>query len=127
MAGVCNNIASWACVFLRKSDAIWEGSYRNKMAAIFADDIPQFIRKEKIRIFIRISLKFVPDGPVDNESSLVRVMVWRLVGAKPLPEPMTQRTTHNIAYARAQWVDSSGQAALLVNGFFRQENIKLNI
>ena len=97
------------------------------MAAIFADDIPQFIRKEKIRIFIRISLKFVPDGPVDNESSLVRVMVWRLVGAKPLPEPMTQRTTHNIAYARAQWVDSGDQAALLVNGFFRQENIKLNI
>ena len=59
------------------------------MAAIFADDIFKGIfMNEKFSIAIRISLKFVPKGPINNKSALDQVMAWRLTGDKPLPEPM---------------------------------------
>ena len=49
-----------------------------KMATILADDIYKLIfLNENDRIPIRISLKFVPRGPFDNEPALVQVMAWR--------------------------------------------------
>ena len=39
-------------------------------------------------ISIRISLKFVPKGPIDNNEALVQAMAWRWTDDKPLPEPM---------------------------------------
>ena len=48
---------------------------------------------------ILISLKFVPMGPIDNESVLVQVMAWHLTGNKPLSEPMrTQSTDTNMQH-----------------------------
>ena len=59
------------------------------MAAILADDIFKHIFFiENIRIWIQISLKFVPLGLIDNTSTLVQVMAWRQAGNKPLPEAM---------------------------------------
>ena len=43
---------------------------------------------ENARIFIRISLKFVPEALIDNVPALAQVMAWHLTGHKPLPEPM---------------------------------------
>ena len=44
----------------------------------FADYIFNHVfLNEKVRIFIRISLKFVPKGPIDNESALGQEMAWR--------------------------------------------------
>ena len=37
---------------------------------------------------IKISLAFIPKGPIDHKSTLVQVMAWRRIGAKPLPEQM---------------------------------------
>ena len=51
---------------------------------------------EKFWILIKISLEFVPKGPIDNNSTLVQVMAWRQTGDKPLPEPMM--TKFNDAY-----------------------------
>ena len=54
-----------------------------------AEDIFKSIfLNENVRIFIQLSLKFVPKGPIDSKLSLVLVMACRLFGAKPLPEPM---------------------------------------
>ena len=45
-------------------------------------------------ILIKISLKFVPKGPIDNDSlALVQVMAWRRIGIQPLSEPMLTRFT----------------------------------
>ena len=72
---------------------------RNKMAAIFADSIFKCIfLNENVRILIKISLKFVLKGPIDNKSELVQVMAWRRTGNKPLPEPMLTQFTE--AYMR---------------------------
>ena len=55
----------------------------------FPDDIFQCIfLNENAWISIMISLKFVPKGPINNMPALVRIMAWRRLGDKPLPEPM---------------------------------------
>ena len=60
-----------------------------KMAAILADDIfKRIFLNENVRILIKISLGFVPNGLIDNNRALVQVMAWRRAGDKPLPEPM---------------------------------------
>ena len=43
---------------------------------------------ENVWILIKISLKFVPKGPIDNKSTLVQVMAWHRAGDKPLLEPV---------------------------------------
>ena len=42
----------------------------------FADDKCIFV-SEKFCILIRISLKFVPEGPIDKNPALVKIMAWR--------------------------------------------------
>ena len=65
----------------------------------FADDIFECIfMNEKFDISIRISLKFIPEGSIDNKWALVQVMTWRRTGDKPLPEPMLAHFTD--AYTR---------------------------
>ena len=51
---------------------------------------------EKFCILIRILLKFVPKGPIDDKSALVQVMAWCWAGDRPLTEPML--TQLNDAY-----------------------------
>ena len=50
----------------------------------FADDIFNYISLiENIWVTIKISLKFVPEGPINNIPTLVRIMAWRRPGDKP--------------------------------------------
>ena len=61
------------------------------MVAICADDIFKLIFfNENIWILIKISLKFVPKGPIKNNTALVQVMACRRFGDKPLSEPWTK-------------------------------------
>ena len=43
---------------------------------------------ENVRISIKISLKFVPKGPINNIPALAQIMAWRRSGDKPLSKPM---------------------------------------
>ena len=66
----------------------------------FADDIFRCIFvNEKFCIFIKISLKFVPKGPIDNNPALVQIMAWHQIGNKPLSEPLLTRFTDTYIYA----------------------------
>ena len=38
---------------------------------------------EKFCVWIKISLKFVPKGPIDNNTALVQIMAWCQIGDKP--------------------------------------------
>ena len=53
-------------------------------------------------VVIEISLKFIPEGPIDNKSALVQVMAWHLLGAKALSEPVL---THIDDISRQQKVN----------------------
>ena len=73
----------------------------------FADDIFNFIfLNENIWIPIKISLKFVPNDPINNIPALVQIMAWRRPGDKPLSEPMMVNLQTHICVTRPQWVDN---------------------
>ena len=54
------------------------------MQTIFLNAIPSF---EIAEIFIQISLKYVPEGPIHNDPTLVQIMAWSHTGDKLLSEP----------------------------------------
>ena len=59
------------------------------MAANLADDtFKRIFLNENVRTSIKTSLKFVPKGPIDNNTALVQIMAWHRPGDKPLFEPM---------------------------------------
>ena len=57
-------------------------------------------------ILIKISLKFVSKGLINNNPALVQIMAWRRPGAKPLSEPMMVSLLTHICVTRPQWVNS---------------------
>ena len=59
------------------------------MAAIVADGTFKCIfLNGNFWIQNKISLRYVPQGLIDNMAALVQIMAWHLLGAKPLSEPM---------------------------------------
>ena len=44
--------------------------------------------ERNVWISIKISLKSVPKGPIENKPELVQVMAWHRTGGMPLPEPL---------------------------------------
>ena len=70
----------------------------------FADDIFNRISlNENICIPIKISLKFVPNGPINNIPALIQIMAWRRPGDKPLSEPRMVSLPTHICVTRPQW------------------------
>ena len=73
----------------------------------FADDISKWILlKENVWFSIKISLKFVPKGQINNIPALVQIMAWRRPGDKPLSEPMTVSLLTHICVTWPQWIKS---------------------
>ena len=71
----------------------------------FADDIFKCIfLNENEWISIKISLKFVPKGPINKIPALVQIMAWHRPGDKPLSEPMLISLPTHICVTRPQWV-----------------------
>ena len=71
----------------------------------FTDDIFKCIfLNENIWISIKISLKFVPKGSINNISALVQIMAWCRPGDKPLFEPMMVSLLTHICVTQPQWV-----------------------
>ena len=73
----------------------------------FPDDIFKCIfPNENAWLSIKISLKFVPKGPINNIPSLDQIMAWRHQVDKPLSEPMMVWFLTHIC--TTQWVDMMG-------------------
>ena len=71
----------------------------------FADDIfKRIFFNENVWVPIKISLKFVPNVPINNIPALVQIMAWRRSGGKPLSEPMMVSLSTHICVTRPQWV-----------------------
>ena len=71
----------------------------------FAGDIFKFMfLYENIWISIKISLKFVPKGPINNIPTLVQIMAWCRSGDKPLSEPVMESLLTHICVTPPQWV-----------------------
>ena len=73
----------------------------------FADAIFKWMfLNENVWIPIKISLKFIPKGPINNILVLVQIMAWHRSGNEPLSEPMMVRLLTHICVARPQWVNT---------------------
>ena len=85
---------AWYCVFLwqrgvrrlsNSHNCIWIAVThwgRDKMAAIF----PTTFSNANIWISIKLSLTFLPKGPINNIPVLIQMMAWHRPGDKPLSE-----------------------------------------
>ena len=73
----------------------------------FPDDTFKWIfLNENVWSSIKISLKFVPQGQINNIPALVQIMAWRRPGDKPLSEPMMVSLLTHICVTRPQWVNA---------------------
>ena len=71
----------------------------------FADGTFKYIFfNENVIISAKISLKFVPKGPINNIPALVQIIAWRRPGDKPLSEAMMVSLLTHICVTRPQWV-----------------------
>ena len=72
-----------------------------------------FFLNENVWIVIKISLNFIPNGPINNIPALVQIMAWRRPGDKPLSEPMMLSLLMHICITRPQWVNKPTYFILL--------------
>ena len=73
----------------------------------FADNVFKcIVLNENVWISLKISLKFVPKGLINNLPSLVQIMAWRRPGGKPLSEPRMESLLMHICVTRSQWVNT---------------------
>ena len=101
-AGICRSFSLWGWFIIFNSLRQRQNGRR------FADDtFKRIFLNENVRISIKISLKFVPKGPINNIPSLVQIMAWRRSGDKPLSEPMMVSLLTHICVTRPQWVTTS--------------------
>ena len=71
----------------------------------FSDDIFKCIfLNENVWISIKIPVKFVPKGPINNIPALFQIMAWRLPGDKPLSETVLVTLLTSICVTQPQWV-----------------------
>ena len=91
---------------LQGCDVTWLNTLRPRQnGRHFADHTFKRISlNEDARISIKISLKFVPKGPINNNTAMVQIMALRRSGAKPLSEPMMASLLTHICVTRPQWV-----------------------
>ena len=61
----------------------------------------------------KISLEFVPKGPINNIPALVQIMAWCSPGNKPLSEPMMVNLLMHICITRPQRVNKMLYPVLL--------------
>ena len=100
------NSCVFVCVCSWNRNGIWSLTHwgRDKMAVISQTILSNAFWME---ISIKISLKFVPKGLINNIPALVQVMAWRRPGDKPLTEPMEVKLLTHICVTRPQWVNLS--------------------
>ena len=70
----------------------------------FPDIFKCIFFNENVSISIKISLSFVPNGPINDIPALDQIMACRRPGDKPLPEPMMASLLTHICVTRPQWV-----------------------
>ena len=107
---IINLISHWSATYIRDLTVYFViaiNTLRPRRNEHFADNIfKRIFFNENVSISIKISLKFVPKGPINNIPALVQIMAWRRSGDKPFSEPMTISLLTHIYVTRPQLVNS---------------------
>ena len=71
------------------TDSVFDTSRPRQNGRHFADDIfKRILLIENVSVLYKISLKYVPQGEIDNMATLGQIMAWHRTGDKPLSKPM---------------------------------------
>ena len=76
---------------------------RDKMTIVIQTTFWMFLN-ENVWISSKISLKFIPKGPINNILALVQIMDWCRSGDKPLSEPTMVCLSAHLCITWPQWV-----------------------
>ena len=92
----------------------WVNTLRPKQnCRHFAGDIFKCIfLNESVWISVKISLKFVPKGPINSIPASAQIMAWGRPGDKPLSELMMFRLLTHICVTWLHWVNSCCPATM---------------
>ena len=94
------------CVNMTKCREEWVNLLRPRQnGRHFTDVFKCIFLNENIQISIKISLQFVPNGPINNIPTLVRIMAWCRPDGKPSSGPMMVSLLWHICVTRPQWVN----------------------
>ena len=63
-----------------------------------------YFLNDNVWIYINISLKSIPNGPINNIPSLVQIMAWSRSDGWPLFEPLMVWLSMHIYVTRPQWI-----------------------
>ena len=91
----------------------------------FADDTFKRIFLNE-NVSIKISLKFVPQGPISNIPALVQIMAWRRPGDMPLSEPMMVNLLTHICVIQLQYTSQMDPRRLPVEITVISHSVKRN-
>ena len=69
---------------------------------------------ENIWIYVKISLKFILKGPINNIPALVQLMAWCRPGDKLLCKPMMVSILTQMCITRPQWINDSYSPTIMV-------------
>ena len=69
------------------------------------DGLKCIFLNENVWISLKIPLKFVARGPINNIPAFGQIMAWRRPGDRPLSEPMRVCLLTHICVTRTQWVN----------------------
>ena len=83
-----------------------------KILLVLRLEYPCIFLNEYVWSLLQISLKFVPKGPINNISELVKIMAWCLHRDKSLSQPMMVRLLTHICVTRPQWIKKMGAPEL---------------
>ena len=126
----CNPLIAWAHTCISSFNA----SRPRQDGPYFPDDIFKCIfLNENVSIAIKMSLKFIPMGPINNIPALVQIMPWRRPGDKPLSEPMIVSFTdtymrHSASMSLMHWGQNGRHFAdNIFKYIFSKENLLIKI
>ena len=102
------SLHSWAencsAIYISISVLDWHIEAETKWTHFPDDNFKSIFLNESVTISIKISLKFVPWGPINKNPALVQIMAWHRPCDKPLSKPMMVRLLTHICVTRPKWV-----------------------
>ena len=86
----------------------------------FLDIFKWIFLNENVWLLMKLSLKFVPRGPINNILALVQIMARRRPGDKPLSEPVMDSLLTHICITPPQWVNTLSASDAVMFQWFCQ-------
>ena len=100
---------------------------RNKWTPFRRRHFQAYFFMKMLGFRLKISLKFVPKGPINNNPALVQMMAWPWQGDKPLSDPMMGLLPTHICVTRPQCVNSSPPSAAYMHQWTRSSLVQVMI